>query len=151
MSKRARLGAAALLFTADGRYLMQQRDRAAGNRFPGWWCCFGGGIEAGEHAASALRRELYEEISYRAPAPRRFTEFSIVLPFSEPCLERIRYFEVPIGAAEVAGLRLREGAAMALWQPDALAGEAGVVPWDLCAVLMHARRQALFGGAATPR
>jgi len=130
---------------------MQQRDRATDNRFPGWWCCFGGTIEPGERAAAALRRELHEEIGYRAPAPFRFTEFSIVLPFAEPCIERIRYFAFPIEEAALAGLRLREGAAMALWRPEVLAAEAGVVPWDLCAVLMHTRRDALFAGTATPR
>ncbi len=147
----ARPGAAALLFTPDGRYLMQQRDRAPQNRFPGRWCCFGGGIAADETPAAALRRELREEIGFRARSLRRFTELSIVLPFAAPCLERILYFAAPLPADGIAGLILGEGAAMALWRPEALAGEASVVPWDLAAVLMHARRAALFSGRASPR
>ena len=147
----AQPGAGALLFTRDGRYLMQQRDRRAGNRFPGWWCCFGGGIEPGEVAAAALRRELREEIGYRAKTLRRFTELAIELPFAVPCPEHIIYFAVPIAAGDIAALRLAEGAAMALWQPEALARETRVVPWDLCAVLMHARRARLFRGRAAPR
>jgi 8-oxo-dGTP pyrophosphatase MutT (NUDIX family) len=146
-----RPGAAALLYTPDGRYLMQHRDRRAGNRFPGWWCCFGGGIEPGESASAALRRELREEIGFRARSLRRFTEFALELPFAEPCRERIIYFAVPLGAGDIAGLRLAEGAAMTLWRPAELAREERVVPWDLAAVLMHARRARLFRGRASPR
>lgn len=147
----AQPGTAALLCTPDGRYLMQHRDRAPGNRFPGWWCCFGGGVAAGETPIAALRRELREEIGLDAGKLRPFTELTVALPFAEPCLERILYFAVTLPADDIAGLRLGEGAAMALWRPEALAGEERVVPWDLAAVLMHARRAALFSGRASPR
>ena len=151
MTAPARPGVAALLVTPDGRYLMQHRDRAAGNRFPGWWCCFGGGIEPGEGAEAALCRELFEEIGHRARIVRRFTEFDIVLPFHTPYREHIHYFAVPLPDTARAALRLGEGAAMALWQPEELAREERVVPWDLSAVLMHARRRALFGRRSAPR
>jgi 8-oxo-dGTP pyrophosphatase MutT (NUDIX family) len=144
-------GTAALLYTPDGRYLMQHRDRAPGNRFPGWWCCFGGGIAAGETPVAALRRELREEIGFEAGEWRQFTELTVALPFAEPCLERILYFTVALPGDGINGLRLGEGAAMALWRPEALAREERVVPWDLAAVLMHARRTALFSGQALPR
>ena len=39
---------------------------------------------------------------------------------------------------------LNEGADLALLRPEELAAEARVVPWDLAAVLMHARREILF-------
>jgi 8-oxo-dGTP pyrophosphatase MutT (NUDIX family) len=146
-----RPGAAALLYTPDGRYLMQHRDRAPGNRFPGWWCCFGGGISAGETPVAALRRELREEIGFQKAEPQQFTELTVTLPFAEPCLERILYFAVELPADDTAGLRLGEGAAMALWRPAELAREERVVPWDLAAVLMHARRAALFSGRPSPR
>jgi 8-oxo-dGTP pyrophosphatase MutT (NUDIX family) len=58
-----RPGAAALLLTVDGRYLMRQRDRAPQNRFPDWWCCFDGGIEPGE----TVRRS---DTTDRAPCSR---------------------------------------------------------------------------------
>jgi hypothetical protein len=38
-----------------------------------------------------------------------------------------------------------EGAGRRLFTPDGLAAEARVAPWDLAAVLMHARRRPLFG------
>ena len=151
VSEAAPPGTAALLYTPGGRYLMQHRDGAPGNRFPGWWCCFGGGIAAGETPLAGLRRELREEIGFQADAPEPFTELTVALPFAQPCLERILYFAVPLPGEDIAGLRLGEGAAMALWRPEALAAEERVVPWDLTAVLMHARRAALFSGRALPR
>lgn len=149
--RRVRAGAAALLVTEEGRYLMQHRDWSPHNRFPGWWCCFGGGIEAGERSLAALRRELQEEIGLHPRSLRRFTELTVLLPFAAPCRERILYFVVPLSTGDIGGLRLGEGAAMALWRPEELAGEERVVPWDLSAVLMHARRAVLFSGPAAPR
>lgn len=136
--------AAALLVAETGRYLMQQRDDFAWIPFPACWTCFGGAIEAGETAAAALRRELREELGYAAPALSPFTEIEVVLPTAPPRRDRVSFFAVPIREAEVAGMVQREGAGRRLFRPEELAAEPRVVPWDLAAVLMHARRGALF-------
>ncbi len=61
-----------------------------------------------------------------------------------PRTDRMTFFAVPIAPGDVDGLVLREGADLRLFTPEALAAEQRVAPWDLAAVLMHARRQALF-------
>ena len=146
-----RICAAALLFTRDGRYLMQRRDDLPSINFPDHWCCFGGAVEPGETAEAALRRELREEIGYDARSMALFTEHRVVLPLVLPRRETVSFFAVPIGAAEVSRLRVREGAAMALLHPVELATQQKVIPWDLAAVLMHARRAALFRTARGTR
>jgi 8-oxo-dGTP pyrophosphatase MutT (NUDIX family) len=146
--KLGRRVAGALLVAETGRYLMQRRDDFPSIPFPGAWSCFGGGIEPGEAPEAALRRELAEELSYAARTIERFTELRVLLPFATPRIDVVGYFAVPIREAEIAGMVQREGAGLALFTAAALAREPRVLPWDLAAVLMHARREALF---ASPR
>ena len=147
---RGRSCAAALLVTGDGRYLMQHRDDLPSINFPDHWCCFGGAVEPGETAMAALRRELHEEIGYETGGMTLFTEHRVVLPFDVPRREAISFFAVPIDPAEALRLRVKEGAGMALLYPAELAIKDKVIPWDLAAVLMHARRAALFRPAGGP-
>jgi 8-oxo-dGTP pyrophosphatase MutT (NUDIX family) len=140
--------AAALLVTRSGRYLLQHRDDFAWIDFPDHWCCFGGAIEPGETASAALRRELREEIGYDAPSLVPFTDIRVVAPFATPRLDRVTFFTVPIRESDVSDLIIREGAEAGLLQPEELAAKPNVVPWDLTAVLMHARRKRLFRPAA---
>jgi 8-oxo-dGTP pyrophosphatase MutT (NUDIX family) len=141
----ARWCVAALMVTPDGRYLMQLRDNKPTIIIPDHWALFGGTIESGENAEAALRRELVEELEYRARDAVFFTELVIGLPFAAPRIDRMSFFAVPIEAHDVPAMVQHEGANRRLFTAEALAAEARVAPWDLAVVLMHARRHALFG------
>ena len=91
-----------------------------------------------------MRRELLEEIEFQAREVAAFTAMTVVLPLDPPRRDRMDFFAVPILPSEVERLVLHEGQGKALFTPEALAAEPRVAPWDLAAVLMHARRRALF-------
>jgi ADP-ribose pyrophosphatase YjhB (NUDIX family) len=137
--------AAGVLWTADGRYLMQLRDDKPGLLMRGHWACFGGSVDAGEGAEAALRRELREELDLAARETAFLTELAIRLPLAAaPRWDRMSFFAVPVSAAEIDAMVLHEGQEMRLFAPEALAAEAKVAPWDLAAILIHARARPLF-------
>ncbi|HEX7969009.1 MAG TPA: NUDIX domain-containing protein [Stellaceae bacterium] len=140
----ARWCAAALLVTPDGRYLMQLRDDKPGILLPDHWALFGGTIDPGETAAAAMRRELAEELEFHARAVDAFSEMVVELPLDPPRFDRMSFFAVPITTSGEAAMVQHEGAGRRLFTPEALAAERRVAPWDLAAVLMHARRTQLF-------
>jgi hypothetical protein len=67
-----------------------------------------------------------------------------VLPFSELRLERITFFVCNISEATVRHLTVKEGAGLALFHAQEIVRQPKVIPWDLAALLMHARRDSLF-------
>ena len=140
----ARWCAAALLVAPDGRYLMQLRDDKPTILLPGHWALFGGTVDAGETAAAAMRRELVEELEFDASEIAAFSEMIIELPFAPPRFDRMSFFVVPITERDERGMVQHEGAGRRLFTPEDLAREPRVAPWDLAAVLMHARRRSLF-------
>lgn len=143
--------AAAIMVAEDGRYLMQLRDDFPHIWYPGHWGLFGGGVEAGEDEIKALRRELREEIGFDLDADRAklFTRFDFDLrPVGLRCYVR-SYYEVPIGTAALAGLRLREGADMRVFRGDeALA--LRLSPYDAFALFMHFHRKRLVEPPSSP-
>jgi 8-oxo-dGTP pyrophosphatase MutT (NUDIX family) len=137
-------GVAALLVTADGRYLMQLRDNNPEIFIPDHWCLFGGSVDPGETAAAAIVRELREELEFSAPEFAFFTEILIQQPLAPPCTHQISFFTVPVDERDLAAMVQHEGADRRLFTTSALAAELRVAPWHLVAVLMHARRGVLF-------
>jgi 8-oxo-dGTP pyrophosphatase MutT (NUDIX family) len=140
----ARWCAVALIVTPDRRYLMQLRDAKPGIFIPGHWGLFGGSVDRGESTVEALRRELFEELEFTAERIEPFTEMMVEMPFAAPRRDRLCFFSVPIEESDVDRMVLHEGAGMQLFSPEALTQEPRVAPWDLAAILMHARREALF-------
>jgi 8-oxo-dGTP diphosphatase len=122
--------AAAIVVTPDRHFLLQHRDAKPGIWYPGSWSLFGGSIEPGETPGEALRRELAEEIGWAPGEIRYFTQ--IAWDFARWGLGiKLRYtFEVPITHAEVAGLVLREGQGMRLFDVAELLQQPLVTPYD---------------------
>jgi 8-oxo-dGTP pyrophosphatase MutT (NUDIX family) len=146
----ARWCAAALLVTADGRYLMQLRDNKPTIILPDHWAFFGGTVDPGETADAAIRRELREELEFTAGDLRFFTELLIELPFAPPRTDRMSFFVVPVAAADLTAMRQHEGADRRLFSAEELAAQPRVAPWDLAVVLMHARHTSLFTAPRSP-
>jgi 8-oxo-dGTP diphosphatase len=123
---------------------MQLRDDKPTILLPGHWALFGGTVDAGETAATAMRRELIEELEFAAAEITAFSEMTVELPFAPPRFDRMSFFAVPITERAEQAMVQHEGAGRRLFTPEDLAREPRVAPWDLAAVLMHARRRSLF-------
>jgi 8-oxo-dGTP pyrophosphatase MutT (NUDIX family) len=136
--------AAALLVDPDGRYLMQLRDDKPDILLPAHWGLFGGTIDPGEEPDAAVVRELGEELELRPREVAYFTEMVVRLPAAAPRHDRMSFFTVPVTPRELERMVQHEGAGRRLFAPADLAREPRVAPWDLAAVLMHARQGALF-------
>jgi 8-oxo-dGTP pyrophosphatase MutT (NUDIX family) len=141
----ARWCAAAVLWTGDGRYLMQHRDDKPGLLLRDHWAAFGGTVDPGEDGAAAIRRELMEELELRAGAVEPVTELTIRLPLPGGArFDRMSFYAVPVTEAEIGAMVLHEGQGMRLFRLDELLREEKVAPWDLAAILIHARGARLF-------
>ena len=134
---------AALIFTADGRYLLQKRDPLPWIFYPDHWGLFGGAIEAGETEDAALRRELVEELGLEIAASTYFTRFDFDLSFCGWGPLRRVFYEVPVEAGDVASLRLTEGADMRLWHWREALGTLRLTPYDSFALWLHSSRSRL--------
>jgi len=129
--------AAAIIVVDEMSYLMQRRDQKPHIFFPGHWGLFGGAIEAEEDPATALKRELNEELGLDIPGECRFfTDFTF--DYGQHGTVFRRFYEVKIAGSALAHLTLREGAGMRAFPAVELLNMARVVPYDSFAVWMHA-------------
>ncbi|MBI2151717.1 NUDIX domain-containing protein [Candidatus Woesearchaeota archaeon] len=64
-----------VLYDDNNRMLLQHRDNNA-PWLPNYWAFFGGGIEEGESAEDAVRRETLEELNYYLDSPKLVLEQS---------------------------------------------------------------------------
>lgn len=49
----------------ENQFLLQLRDNIPNILYPGYWGLFGGHIEIGENPEEAVKREVWEEITYK--------------------------------------------------------------------------------------
>ena len=80
---------------------MQLRDDLPNIFYPGHWALFGGHIEPGEHADTAIRRELFEEIAYTPPTLVKFGDY-----IDDQVIRHVYQAELLIGVDQLA---LNEG------------------------------------------
>ena len=128
--------AKAIITDDQGRYLFQLRDDISTITFPGYWGLFGGALESMETPILAIKREVYEELSY---CPDRIQHF-FLYTYSLECVNiidrEITVFTCSIKKAEIDKLELKEGRCFSFFTTQELKNRK-VVPLDLSVVLMH--------------
>lgn len=129
----------AVIVDPAGRYLMQLRDNIPSIPFPDHWCLFGGAVDPGEAEESGMRRELREELTFAPEQLRLITNYDYAVADFGILRRQVSVFEALIDESRITRLELHEGAEMRFMSSAALLREDRVVPWDLCAVLMHDR------------
>jgi 8-oxo-dGTP pyrophosphatase MutT (NUDIX family) len=144
--------AAALLVLEDARYLLQLRDDIPPIWYPGHWGLFGGGVDPGEDAVAALRRELREELGLDMAEARHFVRFDFDLTSMGLGRYFRTYYEVPVTFAAYERLTLREGADMRVLTGDEALALPWMSPYDGFALFLHHHRARLVGSihAAAP-
>jgi 8-oxo-dGTP pyrophosphatase MutT (NUDIX family) len=142
---------AAIIATADGRYLMQLRDDIPRIFYPGHWGCFGGAVGPGEDKETALRRELEEELEWKAGIGTEFVnlDFDLTKLGQTTCYRT--YYEVTVTEADASRLVLHEGAEMRLMTPTELFDLPNVTPYDSFALWLHFARRRFVPFAASRR
>lgn len=90
----------------DGKFLMQLRDDFPHIVHPGCWGFFGGHLDPGEDADTAINRELLEEIGFLPPALSLFEQQSDET--------KRRYYYHGELTVPISDLQLNEGQDLAL-------------------------------------
>lgn len=132
--------AAAIVVVEDGRYLLQLRDSKPDIWFPDHWGLFGGAIDPGESAESALIRELREEIGLEVETLRYFTALRYDMSFANAGEITRVYYEVETTIAETDAFELREGRQMGLFSASQIANELRLTPYDAFCLWLHGFR-----------
>lgn len=105
-------GVSAILINSRGQVLLQQRDDNPAIRYPGHWSLFGGSIEEGESAVTAVAREVKEEIDFD------MRNFGLFREFVQNNKREFAF--VGVLSAELAELTLSEGQGMNVFYPSQL-------------------------------
>ena len=131
---------AAILRDRAGLYLLQERDDIPGIWYPGHFALFGGAIEAGETPLDALRRELVEEIGIALDADRFEPSLRLDIDLAGIGPRERHVYAATLEPAEIAALRLGEGAAMRWIDGDTALTGLDLAPYDALALFLHHRR-----------
>ena len=116
--------------------MFQLRDDISTITFPGYWGLFGGALESMETPILAIKRELYEELSYRPDSIKYFFLYTYSLDMVNIIDREITVFTCSIKKAEVDKLELKEGRCFSFFTTQELKNRK-VVPLDLSVVLMN--------------
>ena len=81
-----------------------------------------------------IRREICEELGYRAREVELFTEYRLVMPFPEPKLERLTFSRSRHARPRYRCSSSTKAPIFGSFRLEELASEAHAVPWGLAAV-----------------
>lgn len=134
---------AAIITVDEGRFLLQLRDDKPGIWYPGFWGCFGGGVEPGEDPVDAIRRELVEELGIEVGSVEPSVGFTFAVPSLGDRAFYRRYFRVALTNRQLGEVSLGEGAAVEAFAPELALGGLPLVPYDAFALFLYWRENRL--------
>lgn len=105
----------AILWTDDGRVLLQQRDDRPDLRYPGHWTLFGGQVEDREDFETAIRRELMEELELEDQLLALLERYTCPVRTVPGVVTTTNHVYAGRLAQPISELTLHEGQAMALF------------------------------------
>lgn len=127
----------AVLRLNGGRFLFQLRDDIPGIVMPGRWGFFGGHVEAGEDCETAIIREVQEEVSFTPHSVSLLTE--LVYPRLDAAGRAIwvrrLFYDIPVTDADVATMRLGEGADMRVMTGAEYLALPNIIYWEAAALV----------------
>jgi 8-oxo-dGTP pyrophosphatase MutT (NUDIX family) len=136
-------GAAALLLTPAGDYVLQHRDAKPGIFFPDHWGHFGGEIEATDASIeTGLCRELVEELGLVLDPAQLvpFTTLTFDFCFCGHGILWRAFYKARLAEGQLAQLRIAEGREVRAFQAREALGGLRLVPYDGFVLWMHANR-----------
>jgi len=133
-----------IFYTVEGEYLLQLRDDKIGLPLRNHWALFGGEVDEGENEFQAIKREMFEELKFDSSKYQWFHEAIYAFPDHHKKIVRKIYYTVLITNKHVLNMRLCEGAEKKLFQLNQVLLLNNISPWDLSAVLLHARHNTIF-------
>lgn len=136
VDRELRLGAAVavILLTPERHLLLQRRDDKPEIWYPGYWGCFGGGIDPDETPAEALVREVREELSIGLESFSYFMTISFAVEgVTSKALPRF-YFVSHLSERQLAELVLGEGQEYRGFPGDRSLRDLRIAPYDAFAI-----------------
>ena len=136
--------ASCIFYTHDGKYLLQLRDDKPELPLRNHWALFGGKVEEGENDFQAIKREMYEELRFASNDYQWFHEAIYAFPALPKKIVKKIYFALPINLSQVSNMQLCEGEEKKLYKVNEIFLLEKISPWDLSAILLHARQISIF-------
>ena len=131
--------AAGMILTSCGHYVMQQREDKPHVSLPGYVGFFGGGIEPGEDAWQALKREMMEELELDIETYETtfFTRLTWDLQTHDLGLRARDIFLIRMDEEEAIALPVLEGKGKLLMTAQQVLDGQRIISMDQFSVLLH--------------
>ena len=123
---------AAIIYTDDGKVLLQKRDNLSTIFYPNYWGFFGGAIDLNETSNEAITRELLEELNFSFDYSIINRVGSFDFGVNEINIGRFvrDYYSILIESKDISKYRLGEGAEFGLFDFSYALENLKIVPYD---------------------
>jgi 8-oxo-dGTP pyrophosphatase MutT (NUDIX family) len=136
---------AAIIYTEDGKVLLQKRDNLSTIFYPNYWGFFGGAIDLNEASNEAITRELLEELnfSFDYSIINRVGSFNFVVNEINIGSFVRDYYRILIESNDISKYRLGEGTEFSLFDISYALKKLKIVPYDAFMLWMFSYKDKL--------